>query len=150
MLKILIEENTSSKSLLKKGLRQLNIKDYIIKKNKFGYPYISNIKDLYFNISNKDNVTICVFSNKPIGVDIEKPIYREKMLTRYFSSGEINHLKKSKNKEIDFIKMWITKESFVKSLGIGINYGLNKVDYLKLKDKVFIKKYKEYYYAIYQ
>ena len=150
MLKIIIEENTSSHEILKKGLNDLNIKEYEIKKNKYGYPYLSNINNLYFNISNKDNVSICVFSDVPIGVDIEKPVYREKMLKRYFTFDEIKHLNNSNNKEYDFMKMWIIKEGYVKSLGIGINYGLNKVNSLKLEKNTIIKKYKNYYYAVYK
>lgn len=146
MYKLYIKENTDSKSLLKYALNDNNIFDYSISYNEYGKPYLNN--NLYFNISNSNNITACIISDKEIGLDIEKIKYNEKVAKRVLNVKEMEILNNSKNKDEMFTIFWTSKESYVKLLGIGIGYGLKNVDTTKLKEKIIIKKYNNYILAI--
>lgn len=142
MYKLYIEKNTSSRELLNKVLTELNIKDEIIY-NEYGKPYLKSNK-VYFNISHSYDYTVLVISSEEIGVDIEKIRIRKNVIDRACTEEEKKLIKTAD----DFTIMWVKKESYVKYLGKGLSYGLKNVDTLKLK-KYQIKKYKDYYIAIY-
>ena len=65
-----------------------------------------------------------------------------------FTKKEKEIVRMSDNKELDFIKIWTMKESYVKLLGVGISFGLKSVDTTKLTDKIDFKYYKNYVIAI--
>lgn len=143
MYKLYIEKDTSSEYLLKKVLKKEGIKDIEIIYNDYGKPYLKN-KDLYFNISHSNKLTVLVISNKEVGVDVEKITMKERIIPRICTSSEQKLIKTPE----DFTKMWVKKESYVKYLGIGIAYGLKNADTTKIKGFI-LKKYEDYYIAIY-
>lgn len=142
MIKLYIEEGVSSRNLLKKVLKENDIDEEIIY-NEYGKPYLKN-NEIYFNISHKDNYTVLVTSKKEIGIDIEKITFKKRVLNKIANDEEKKLIKNAE----DFTKLWVKKESYVKYLGMGLSYGLKNVDTLKLK-KYKIKKYQDYYIAIY-
>lgn len=149
MYKIYIEEDTTSELLLAHALKDYaNIDQYDIDYNKYGKPYLKNINNIYFNISNTSNINVCVVSDQEIGVDIESPKYVSGIFNLVFTNKEKELVRMSNNKELDFIKIWTMKESYVKLLGIGISFGLKNVDTTKLTDKIDFKFYKNYVIAI--
>ncbi len=89
------------------------IKDYYI--DKFNKPKSDNI---YFNISHAKNMVIFAYYNKDIGIDIEKIKEVDLNLKRYIST-DIEF--KLINNDIDFFKIWTSKESLAKCIGMGIN-----------------------------
>ena len=141
MYKIFIEKNITTKELLKKVLKEYNI-DYDLVYNEYGKPYLKNNK-LYFNLSDCDNYSVCVISDKEIGVDIEKITYKKRLLKKICTDEEISLIKN----EDDFTKLWVKKESYVKYLGVGLSYGLKNVDTLKLKN-IEVLKHDNYYIGI--
>lgn len=147
MYRLYIKENTSSKDLLKEALKDFKIANYEMIYNNFGKPYLKDIP-FYFNISHKDNVTVCVVSDKEIGVDIEKSIYHEKLAKKVFTPKEQEILSQSSNPQNTFTRIWTMKESYSKLLGIGLSYGLQNIDTIKLKDNFELKEYKDYVIAI--
>lgn len=148
MYKLFIRKNTTSEEIIKNILINLGIEKYSISKNEYGCPYLKDVKDLYFNISNKDNYTVCGISNQKIGVDIEKITFKSKLLNRYFTEQEKDYILKSDKKDKEFTKIWVKKESYVKMLGIGLSYGLKNVDTFDLKNYFHIKKMKNYYICV--
>lgn len=147
MYKLYLEENISSKDLLTKVLEKEKVTNTDIVFNEHGKPYLKDNK-LYFNISHDRNMTVLVTSDKEIGVDIEYLTYKPSVVNKYFTPREQEIIKNSKNKEYDFTKIWVMKESYVKMLGIGILYGLEKVDTIKLIKKFEIIDKKEYLISI--
>lgn len=147
MYKLYLEENISSKDLLTKVLEKEKVTNTDIVFNEHGKPYLKDNK-LYFNISHDRNMTVLVTSNKEIGVDLEYLTYKPSVVNKYFTPREQEIIKNSKNKEYDFTKIWVMKESYVKMLGIGILYGLEKVDTIKLIKKFEIIDKKEYLISI--
>ncbi len=146
MYKLYIKTNISSNKLLDIVLKENNIKNYKIYYNKYGKPYLN--LDKYFNISNTDNITVCVFSDKEIGVDIEKLKYNELVMKRMFNKKEIDLVNKSLNKKEIFTIIWTIKESYSKLLGLGLNYKFKNIDSFNLKNKISIKKYQNYIVTI--
>lgn len=142
MEKLYIFKNTSSSEVLKKVLNENNIDDYEVIYNDNGKPYIKN-NIYYFNISNKDDITVLLLSDYECGVDIEKIKYNEKIVNKYYNKKEQRLVNKAKKKEEAFTKIWVKKESYIKMLGIGLKYGIENVDTTKIKYK--IKKYGDYY-----
>lgn len=147
MYKLYLEENISSKELLTKVLKDAHITNIDIVYNEHGKPYLKS-SELYFNISHDKNMTVLVTSDKEIGVDLEYLTYKPSVVNKYFTPREQEIIKNSKNKEYDFTKIWVMKESYVKMLGIGILYGLEKVDTIKLIKKFEIIDKKEYLISI--
>ena len=114
--------------LLIKGLKdfyKINYKNIIIKTNMYGKPYISNKKyqNIYFNISHSHDFAICAFSNKKIGVDIEK--------IREVNIQIINTIATNKEKEYilsnkkliyeRLFTIFTLKEAYFKKIGSNLN-----------------------------
>ncbi len=149
MYKLYIEEDTTSELILAHALKDYaNIDQYDIEYNEYGKPYLKNINNVYFNISNTSNINVCVVSDKEIGVDIESPKYVSGIFNMVFTKKEQEIVRMSDNKELDFIKIWTVKESYVKLLGVGISFGLKSVDTTKLTNKIDFEFYKNYVIAI--
>lgn len=147
MYKLYLEENTSSNALLAKALLDYNITNYELIYNKNGKPYLKDIP-LFFNISHDNDMVALVISDKEVGIDLEYLTYRPNVVKRFFAKNEQLIMKKSSNKEYDFTRIWVMKEAFVKMKGIGITYGLEKVDTTKLKKKIDVIDKKTYLIAI--
>lgn len=143
MYKLYIEKNISSKDLLKRVLKELNISDEIIY-NEYGKPYLKN-NEIYFNISHSGEYTILGLSSSEIGVDIEKirPI-KENVINKVCTDDE----KKLIKNDEDFTLIWVKKESYVKWVGMGIGYGLKNVDTTKITNFI-IKRLDNYYISVY-
>lgn len=133
----------SSKDMLDFVLKDNNIYNYNIYYNKYGKPYLDN--GLYFNISHSKNVIVCVISDKEIGIDIEYLRYSDSVIRKCFNDKEKNV--SLNNKEI-FTIIWTIKESYVKLLGIGLEYGLSNVDSFSLRNNVIVKKFNDFIVSI--
>lgn len=144
MYKFYLKENISSNDILKYALNDNGIFNYSIFYNEYGKPYID--KKIYFNISHCNNIVVCVISDEIVGVDIEKLNYKKSVVKRCFNEKEINLINNSINKKEIFTIIWTCKESYVKKIGIGLEYGLKKVDTFKYKYD--IKKFNDYIVTI--
>lgn len=113
-----------------------------------GKPYIENCP-IHFNISHCKNVIACAFSEKEIGIDIEKikPIPLN-VLKRFFSEKEQEFvLGKTQNYDFSvdyntpeilerFYKIYTLKEAICKKSGVGIK-GLKSADAFPFLDHSF-------------
>ncbi len=145
MNKLYIEENVSSNDVIKKIATDNNLSNYVVLKNENGKPYFKD-NDIYFNISNKDNITVAVTSSNPVGIDIEKLTFKNMVVKHFFSKNEQDVIKKSLNKELDFTTIWVKKEAYLKYLGLDLT-SIRKIDTTKINGFT-IKKYKEYIIGI--
>jgi 4'-phosphopantetheinyl transferase len=99
--------------LLYNGLNHFKIINPKFIYNLNGKPYIEN-SNIYFNISHKNEYVICAFSDKEIGVDIEKiSSFSNNLINKVFNKEEIYF-------NNNYSKLWTIKESFMKYLGTGI------------------------------
>lgn len=95
----------------------------IIRKDKYGKPYLPDYENIHFNISHCDDYVACAISNCPIGIDIERVGYISyAMVKKILTINEQSYL----NNFIDdydykyhFYQLWTLKESYLKCIGKG-------------------------------
>ena len=91
--------------------------------NSFNKPYLKNYDNIFFNVSHSDFYVACAINNKEIGVDIQKITkYNDNIAKFIFDNNEYEALKFSKNKDLDFTKLWAKTESILKLQGNGFKY----------------------------
>mgnify|MGYP002627143101 CR=1 FL=1 len=128
MYKIFIEKNTSTKALLDKVLKRLNISDEIIY-NEYGKPYLKN-SNLYFNLSDSKGVSACVISDKEVGIDIEKLRKTNlNVIDKFATPKEKEYiLSNSNNIEKRLFEIYTLKEAYFKMLGTNL-YNIKDVEF---------------------
>lgn len=87
----------------------------------YGKPGVRNIEQCHFNISHSGNWIVCGVSNLPIGVDIEQFRAMDESLTSWFSPDEQSFINMSRDKNRELCRLWTSKESYVKALGLGLS-----------------------------
>ena len=127
--------------LLKKLLSDENIPNFKIKTGKYEKPYISDNKNIYFNLSHSGKMVLYAISDRELGVDIEinDPTIDLNIAKHYFYNSEYENIMNSKNSPDEFFRYWVLKESYMKYTGLGMNLKLDSFeiiieDEIKLKD----------------
>lgn len=89
-----------------------------------GKPFFRFNPNLHFSISHTNEYIAIAFSDKPIGIDIEKERKSKlEIAYRFFHPKETEYLssiKDIKEQNKAFTKIWTIKESYVKCTGTGI------------------------------
>lgn len=101
---------------------------YRILRQEKGKPYLEGVSDLFFNISHSGDYLVCAFSDRVVGIDIEKrQKARMEVASRFFHPLEIEQLKSVSVERKDrlFYDFWSVKESFLKYTGTGLTRPLN-------------------------
>lgn len=89
---------------------------------------------LHFNLSHSGNYAAAVFSDRPVGIDIEVlRTGRQKIAGRFFSEQEKQYLNEHWD-DGSFTKIWTRKESYLKATGEGLSAAL--CSFSVLDDKV--------------
>jgi 4'-phosphopantetheinyl transferase len=99
----------------------------IIKKNKFGKPFIEG--DIKFNISHSANIAAAAFSEHEIGLDVECVTLEKNyadIAERFFTIEEYNYINNNTDPEDIFFYIWTRKEALFKARGTGIDGALSK------------------------
>ena len=126
--------------LLKKLLSEENINDPIFKSQKYGKAYISNNKNIHFNLSHSGKIVLCAISDKEVGVDVEyiDPEIDLNIAKHYFYNSEYENIMNAKNKSEEFFKYWVLKESYMKYTGLGMNLELKSFEII-IEDTIRLK-----------
>ncbi len=129
--KLAAQHNILSYLLMRKVLISqypLHPNEIVIAVNEHSKPYLSGKSLPHFNLSHSGEWVVGAFSEKPIGIDIEK-IKRVnlKVAERFFSLPEIRFLNELNEVERDlwFLKFWTIKESYLKALGTGLSRSMS-------------------------
>lgn len=92
-----------------------------------GKPYISERRDIYFNLSHCERGVACAVCTFEVGVDIQNWIkYDVALSKKVCSTTEYNHLIISDDKDFSLTEIWAKKESYLKCIGQGLNKMPNK------------------------
>lgn len=93
-----------------------------------GKPFIADRPDIFFNMSHCRAGAACVIDSRPVGVDIEtiRP-YKPILARRVLSDDELAAVESSVRPDIEFIRLWTMKESYLKMTGEGIRSDLKTV-----------------------
>lgn len=97
-----------------------------------GKPYFASRGDICFNYSHSKTKVACGIDREEIGVDIEDIRPVKISLIRYVChENEIAWVMEPEEEEARserMIMLWTMKEAYVKYHGIGIRYGMKKLD----------------------
>lgn len=139
--------------LLKQGLQQ----EYGIMENpvfdyaESGKPFIAGYPDIHFNISHCKQAAICAIDVRPIGVDIEEICSCEDDVKRYIlNDEELRCVNESADSEVELMKYWTMKESFLKLTGEGLRNDLKTVFPNDAKYTTVVNSERRYIYSICQ
>lgn len=141
MIKLYIKEDITTKELLELMALDIGLENYEVLKTCNGKPYFKN-NNVYFSLSDKDNIVVGVISKRPVGIDIERLTYKENVVKYFFNSKEQELIENSKDKEYLFTKIWVKKEAILKMRGLTLG-SIRNIDTTK-KGKFYLKKYKSY------
>jgi 4'-phosphopantetheinyl transferase len=102
--------------------------------SRFGKPGIANNDSLRFNISHSQNMALFAFTKKfAIGIDVEfvnPDIEAKDIATNFFSTNEILNLLAlpAEQQTLGFFNCWTRKEAFIKAVGEGLSFPLDKFE----------------------
>lgn len=107
-------------------------KNIEFKLGEYGKPTLKETSDIEFNISHsKDSIVMAFTQKNKIGIDVEytkKDIEVKKIASHFFAEEEVTSLlalKESYHKQA-FYNCWTRKEAFIKALGCGLSFPLDK------------------------
>ena len=136
--------------LLKKALKQ----EYGITGDlEFGFqeqgkPFLLQYPEIHFSLSHCKVAVACAVSNHPVGIDIEhiRP-YRPELGAYVLSEEERQQVEGAERSDVEFIKWWTRKESYLKLTGEGIRNDLKTLDLSKVQQETVVNLEKEYVYT---
>ena len=109
-----------------------------------GKPFLSGPRDgdaIHFNIAHSGELVLCgITIGRRIGVDIETTTNRHdlmKIAHRYFAPAEVTELESLplEQRIPGFFCCWTRKEAYLKAIGEGISYGLDRFEVSADPDK---------------
>lgn len=86
-----------------------------------GKPFLREYPHIHFSISHCRTAVGCVVSDKPCGLDIEslRPL-RQSLVEYAMNSHEQQQIALSPTPQLEFLKLWTSKEAVLKLQGTGI------------------------------
>lgn len=143
MMKLYIKEDITTKELMKLIALDNGLESYEVLRTNNGKPYFKN-SNVYFSLSDKDNLVVGVSSTKNVGIDIERLSYRPKVVKYFFNAKEQELIQNSSDKAYLFTKIWVKKEAILKMKGLTLE-SIRDIDTTKIKeDKFYLEEYKSY------
>lgn len=119
-----------------------------IKYSKRGKPYFED-NERHFSISHSNNLLCIAIEDKNVGVDIERIMQFDELIARQICNDkEYLKIVTAKNKNLEFTKLWVKKESLIKCKAEGFNQDLKtifernptyKFKFFTIKDYVICK-----------
>lgn len=86
-----------------------------------GKPYIKNYPELHFNLSHCRRYVAVAIHSSPVGVDIEcRRKVSQSLIRRVCSEDEQHLIAASQEPDMEFLRLWTRKESYLKYTGTGI------------------------------
>lgn len=123
-----------SEMLLADGLfkeKGIILSDEEILKTSYGKPYLKNHPDIHFNISHSMDCIVCVISDeKVVGIDVEKiRTFNTFAAKKVCTSRELADVYANEDPDRQFFRYWTLKESYVKTIGLGISYPMKDINF---------------------
>ena len=120
-----------------------------------GKPSLLEYPHIHFNTSHCHTAVICAVCNTPIGVDIERRrCIKDSLINHTMNEEEKERIKKSNDREMEFLRLWTAKEAVVKLSGEGIRDNIRDILTLAMSDGITIRTYvnthKDYVYSLAQ
>lgn len=103
----------------------------ILDYGKHGKPSIRGEEKFHFSLSHAGDYILLAWDTAEVGADIECIERKKKALAmakRFYTQDEYSYLEAIENEaecDKEFIRIWTQKESYIKLLGYGLQYGMN-------------------------
>lgn len=98
-------------------------------------PYITENKNVFFNISHTTDCVICAISDNEIGVDVEKIRQINLNISKKICTPSEHKLFEKSSSKLEFLlKIWTKKESYVKMKSDNIFLNYSKIDTTSLSN----------------
>lgn len=101
----------------------------LIRKDRFGRPYLSSIKNIDISLSHSGECVVCVVSSMGrVGVDLElkRPV-RIEGFRRHMTPNQWDDIVSSSEPSERLLHYWTVKESVLKADGRGLRYPLEQI-----------------------
>ena len=99
--------------------------DAQLKFHENGKPYLASAPHLGVGITHCLGLVAAAAGEGEIGLDAEKiKPYDPRVARRVCSEEELRHIESAGDKDREFFRLWVLKESYGKALGVGIGYGM--------------------------
>ena len=124
--------------LLFRLLDDIGISDPVFSIDEYGKPYLSNYRDIHFNMSHSGNYIACGISDSKIGLDIEynDPEIDLDIAKHYFFKSEYVSIIRARKPSDEFFSYWVLKESYMKYTGLGFRLDLDSFEVSRSKDRI--------------
>ncbi len=109
--------------LLRECLSREGITDIKLSYGENGKPFLTDRRDIYFNLSHSGNMVVCACSDRPVGVDIEmRRHFEDDLINFVYHKSETEHIRNNANDaDMLFTRLWTIKESVMKYFGTGLS-----------------------------
>ncbi|MDP4121273.1 MAG: 4'-phosphopantetheinyl transferase superfamily protein [Bacillota bacterium] len=117
--------------------KEFNLSYIQIEKDEYGKPHLVGRTDIHFSLSHTDGMVAVILSNNEVGIDIEKirPI-NIRIAEKVCTQDEKDDIMRREDKDIQFLKYWTLKESYVKAIGQGLRFGLKNISFQLSADSI--------------
>lgn len=127
-----------------------------ISRETYGKPYLTGMEQLFFNLSHSGSYAAAVFSDEPVGIDVERVRPADLALAKRFFAAEEYAALRAVSDERDmggrldreFIRLWTRKESYIKAVGEGMHLPL--ADFSVLAETVSYGQFGTYYLSTWE
>ena len=85
-----------------------------------GKPFLKDYPNIHFNLSHCPKGAVCAIDSKPVGIDIERCIFKEDLANFVLNDNELQQVLSAADKSIAFTTLWTMKESYMKLTGTGL------------------------------
>ena len=122
-------EHETAHFLLNTAVQELfRIENPVLSYGTYQKPYFRDYPEIHFNLSHCKGLAVCLISNYECGADVEAcRNVRPAVVRRVFSPEEKEMLNRSADPDQLFTQLWTLKESYVKAVGRGIGFHMEKV-----------------------
>lgn len=131
------ENSLLATSLTDRLLKERGIKNAVLENDSNGRPFLKE-SNLFISISHCEKAVVCVLSEKPVGIDIEKQKPVNPSLIDYVcTSEEKAYINEDKElSQIRFFEIWTAKEAYFKKCGVGLKNMLS-TNILPIKRQIY-------------
>ena len=114
--------------------RGLDADSLPVSEDEFGKPAFEASLGIHFNLSHGGERVMAAVSDRPVGCDVERIVpFDEGVARECLTDRELTWVKRAQpglDRDRAFIRLWVRKEAYVKSVGKGLGIDLKSVSLL--------------------
>ena len=125
-------ESANGRILLKEAVMReygIDTDSLTIGYGEYGKPFFIDRTDIHFSISHSEEYVAVVLSDREVGIDIQQvKAVKPGLIQKLCDESEQRYVLNSDNQDKAFITLWALKESYIKAIGKGMSYKMDKIN----------------------